>query len=271
MATLRRQLGRRRGLVRAVDAVDVGPDPAGLRVRRVARLGPAGRRRGDHQPRRPPAARRRARGHRVVRVVPHPRPVRRGAAVDDRDESDPGADAAPGHPGRGAGDHRRRRSARAWRCTSRWQNGGGGSRSRCWRGRSLLVGAGALWPAGDPVGSVRIAVVQGGGPQGTRFAAGEAPLVFERHLVATRSISADDGIEVVLWPENAINVDGTFADSPWGPQISAEAVRLGASIIVGVVEDAAGRSGCLLELRHHLRARRHDRRPLRQGATGAVR
>ncbi len=105
---------------------------------------------------------------------------------------------------------------------------------------ALLVGAGALWPTGDPVDSVRIAVVQGGGPQGTRFAVGEAPLVFERHLAATRSISADDGIEVVLWPENAINVEGAFADSTWGPQISAEAVRMGASIIVGVVEDAPG-------------------------------
>jgi apolipoprotein N-acyltransferase len=102
----------------------------------------------------------------------------------------------------------------------------------------LLVGAGALWPAGPDAGVVRAAVVQGGGPQGTRFTSEEAPLVFERHLAATRSIDADRDLDLVLWPENAINVDGAFRDSPWGPQLSAEAERLGATIVVGIVEDA---------------------------------
>lgn len=103
---------------------------------------------------------------------------------------------------------------------------------------AVLATAGALWPAGSDRGVVRAAVVQGGGPQGTRFTSDEAPLVFERHLAATRSIDAGRDLDLVLWPENAINVDGAFADSPWGPQLSAEAARLGATIVVGIVEDA---------------------------------
>jgi apolipoprotein N-acyltransferase len=105
-------------------------------------------------------------------------------------------------------------------------------------GCAVLATAGAVWPAGSDRGLVRAAVVQGGGPQGTRFTSDEAPLVFERHLAATRSIDAERDLDLVLWPENAINVDGAFADSPWGPQLSAEAERLGATIVVGIVEDA---------------------------------
>ena len=105
-------------------------------------------------------------------------------------------------------------------------------------GVALLGTAGALWPRGDVAGEVRVAIVQGGGPQGTRFAADEAPLVFQRHIEATRSIDASEDLDLVLWPENAINVDGAFADSPWGDELSVEAQRLGATILVGIVEDA---------------------------------
>jgi apolipoprotein N-acyltransferase len=41
----------------------------------------------------------------------------------------------------------------------------------------------------------------------------------------------------VVWPENAINVDGAFVDHPWRQEIAAEAARLDAPIMVGVVED----------------------------------
>ena len=105
-------------------------------------------------------------------------------------------------------------------------------------GVALVGTGGALWPRGDVAGEVRVAIVQGGGPQGTRFAADEAPLVFQRHIEATRSIDASEDLDLVLWPENAINVNGAFADSPWGAELSVEAQRLGATILVGIVEDA---------------------------------
>lgn len=110
-------------------------------------------------------------------------------------------------------------------------------------GCAVLAGAGAaslaaVRPVEDADGSpavVRIAAVQGGGPQGTRFSSEEIPLVFERHLAATRAIEGP--VDLVVWPENAINVNGQFLDHPWRDLIAAEATRLGAPILVGVVED----------------------------------
>ncbi|MCP4436359.1 MAG: apolipoprotein N-acyltransferase [Actinomycetia bacterium] len=100
-----------------------------------------------------------------------------------------------------------------------------------------LAIVGSLWPLGDPVGTVTIAAVQGGGPQGTRFASGQEPQVFNRHVEATRTISDDAPVDLVVWPENAINVDGNFADHPWREVIAAEAARIGVPIVVGVVDD----------------------------------
>jgi apolipoprotein N-acyltransferase len=60
--------------------------------------------------------------------------------------------------------------------------------------------------------------------------------VFRRHLDATRSI-APGSVDLVVWPENTINVEGRFADHPWVGELAAEAGRIGAPILVGVVED----------------------------------
>lgn len=103
---------------------------------------------------------------------------------------------------------------------------------------ALIAGAGALWPTGEQVGELRVAIVQGGGPQGTRFSSDEAPLVYQRHIEATRRIDPSDDVDLVLWPENAINVNGRFVDSPWSAELSAEAARLDATVLVGIVEDA---------------------------------
>ena len=110
-------------------------------------------------------------------------------------------------------------------------------------GAAVLVGLGAASTAfvrpveeqdGSPA-TMRIAAVQGGGPQGTRYSSDEVPLVFERHLEATRSITGD--VDLVVWPENAINVAGPFDVDPWKDLLAAEARRLDAPIMVGVVED----------------------------------
>lgn len=107
-------------------------------------------------------------------------------------------------------------------------------------GLAVLTTAGWVWPTAAEGPTVRIAAVQGGGPQGTRFSTGDGPVVFERHLEATRSIEPSDGVDLVVWPENAINVDGSFAQSGWGELIAAEARRLDAAVMVGIVEDAPG-------------------------------
>lgn len=84
--------------------------------------------------------------------------------------------------------------------------------------------------------TVRIVAVQGGGPQGTRYSTGQSPQVFERHLRLTRQIEGP--VDLVVWPENAINISGSFAEHPWREDLAAEAARLDAPILVGIVEDA---------------------------------
>jgi apolipoprotein N-acyltransferase len=103
---------------------------------------------------------------------------------------------------------------------------------------AVLVLLGLAWVAPDGRGSTRpllVAVVQGGGPQGTRAINTDPREVFERHLAATRLLAP--GPELVLWPENVIDVP-TFAGSPELAEVAAEAARLGAPISVGVTEDA---------------------------------
>jgi apolipoprotein N-acyltransferase len=97
-----------------------------------------------------------------------------------------------------------------------------------------------LAPRGHGTGEILdIAAVQGGGEQGTR--AGEVPsaLVTQRHVDATRTIAADDELDLVLWPENVIDVS-EFDGSPELAAVAAEAARLGVPIAVGVTEDVPG-------------------------------
>lgn len=110
---------------------------------------------------------------------------------------------------------------------------------------AVLVAAGAasstlIHPVTGPSGSgtdgaLRIAAVQGGGPQGYTFDADEVPRVFRRHLDATKLIR--DQVDLVVWPENTVYIiDGTFDDDPWRDELAEQAARLDAPILVGVVE-----------------------------------
>ena len=100
----------------------------------------------------------------------------------------------------------------------------------------------AVAPSGTggraPADSLRIAVVQGGGPQGTRAVNDEPGVVLQRHLQATAGIAAGT-VDLVVWPENVLDVV-TFAGSPELQQIADEAARIGAAFAVGITEDVAG-------------------------------
>jgi apolipoprotein N-acyltransferase len=91
---------------------------------------------------------------------------------------------------------------------------------------------------GDAAGTLRIAAVQGGGPQGTRAIHSDAGLVFDRHIAATKQIKAGT-VDLVVWPENVIDV-ASFASSAELAEVAAEAARIGAPFAVGVTEDAPG-------------------------------
>lgn len=101
----------------------------------------------------------------------------------------------------------------------------------------------ALWlvafvaPAGHDTGeSLRVAAVQGGGEQGTSALEVPSRLVTERHIEATRTIRDDADLDLVLWPENTIDVD-TF-DGSWAhAAVAAEAARIGVPLTVGITEE----------------------------------
>lgn len=99
------------------------------------------------------------------------------------------------------------------------------------------VGLGALLHQPPTGPTQRIALVQGGGEQGTRYSSSQVVPVFQAHLDATAKLTPEHNLDLVIWPENAINVDGQFENHSWRDVIAQEAARLNTQILVGVVED----------------------------------
>jgi apolipoprotein N-acyltransferase len=84
--------------------------------------------------------------------------------------------------------------------------------------------------------TLRVAIVQGGGPQGTRAINSDPREVVERHLAATRTIQPGS-VDLVVWPENVIDVVSLAGSRELG-EVTAEAARIGAPFAVGITEDA---------------------------------
>jgi apolipoprotein N-acyltransferase len=99
----------------------------------------------------------------------------------------------------------------------------------------VAVGGAAVAPRSEPVGELRIALVQGGGPQGTRAWNTDERKVFERHLEASERIEAP--VDLVIWPEDVVDV-ADLETSDEGEELAALARDLDAPLIAGVVEDA---------------------------------
>jgi apolipoprotein N-acyltransferase len=126
-----------------------------------------------------------------------------------------------------------------------------------WHGVIGFVAAMVVWLASplaasgvtevDSGATIRVAIVQGGGPQGTRAinnaaaerecreAGGTVCTVLERHFEATATIEPGT-VDLVVWPENVIDVD-RFDGSAILGAVAAEADRIGAPFAVGVTED----------------------------------
>ncbi len=104
-----------------------------------------------------------------------------------------------------------------------------------------LVALAAVAPSGEDTGEkLRVAMVQGGGEQGTSALEVPPRLVFQRHLEATSTIDGD--VDVVIWPDNVADVDRVpFVDSAEREAVAAEAARLDAPIVVGITEDVDDR------------------------------
>lgn len=98
--------------------------------------------------------------------------------------------------------------------------------------------AGALAPAGRQVGTLRVAVVQGGGPRGIPAREADTAAVFAAHLAASERVRPP--VDLVLWPEDVVDVT-RFAGSPEEAALAELARRLRATVVAGVVEDVAPR------------------------------
>jgi apolipoprotein N-acyltransferase len=115
--------------------------------------------------------------------------------------------------------------------------------SRRWRaaGVAAAVVAAALvaavvGPRATATGEeLRVALVQGGGPQGTRAWNTDEREVFERHLEASELIETP--VDLVVWPEDVVDVD-ELATSDEGEELADLARSLDTTLVAGIVEDA---------------------------------
>lgn len=99
----------------------------------------------------------------------------------------------------------------------------------------LVIGGAAVAPRGNAAGTLDVALVQGGGPQGTRASDTDERVVFERHLEATSDVALP--VDLVVWPENVVHVEGPVGETREGAELAALARSLGgATLSVGVIE-----------------------------------
>jgi apolipoprotein N-acyltransferase len=117
------------------------------------------------------------------------------------------------------------------------------------RPRAALVAAGAVaaasaLAAAAPPGAgtgrwLMVDVVQGGGPQGTQAVDTDASDVVERHIAASRTVRVD--ADLVVWPEDVVDVDAPFEASDEGRQVADLSRRLDGVLVVGVIEETGDR------------------------------
>ena len=91
---------------------------------------------------------------------------------------------------------------------------------------------------GDPTGTLDVALVQGGGRRGFRAVESDPQAVFDAHVAATAAVTP--GVDVVLWPEDVVDVDRPVDETEHGAVLAAAADGLDAVLVAGVVEDVQG-------------------------------
>lgn len=107
-------------------------------------------------------------------------------------------------------------------------------------GLVALTVAGAVVPdGGSPVGKVRVALVQGGGPRGLSKEQVSPTTVYDAQLSATYAVaSARPHPDLVVWPEDVVALDRPLAGSPQAATLSRLARSLRTTLVVGVTEPA---------------------------------
>lgn len=107
-------------------------------------------------------------------------------------------------------------------------------------GVAAVLAAAVMLPTGPGTsaipGTLRVATVQGGGVRGVPAVRADQSAVFDRHVEASASIEGP--LDLVLWPEDVIDIDGPFAGSGQHETLAVLARRLDATVVAGVVVDA---------------------------------
>ena len=99
----------------------------------------------------------------------------------------------------------------------------------------VLAAAGWVAPAGQESGRLETAAVQGGGLRGLRAVDSDPGRVFDAQLRASAVIR--NGMGLVLWPEDVVDVDGALAGSVQEEALSSLAQKLQTTLVAGIVED----------------------------------
>lgn len=101
---------------------------------------------------------------------------------------------------------------------------------------AAVVAAGLLVPAGgDRAGTIRVALVQGGGQRGTRAIYSDPDVVFNRQLTASASLRPP--LNLVVWPEGMLQSHYNYRITNGAVDLSSLARRLGATVVAGVEQD----------------------------------
>jgi apolipoprotein N-acyltransferase len=102
----------------------------------------------------------------------------------------------------------------------------------------LIAVVGALAPMGTPAGGMRVAAVQGGGVRGLRAVDAVPAEVLGAQFRASQRVQSP--VDLVVWPEDVIEVDEGDAGAPEMQAMAELARELGATVIAGVIEDTPG-------------------------------
>jgi apolipoprotein N-acyltransferase len=117
--------------------------------------------------------------------------------------------------------------------------------SAAWERRHIIAAAAfagvlTLWlaaivaPTGHDIRTINAAIVQGGGPQGTRATETDPRDVFDRHIEATSLVTTP--VDLVVWPENVVAVDAPIATARENAELSALAKDLNTTLVAGITE-----------------------------------
>jgi apolipoprotein N-acyltransferase len=107
----------------------------------------------------------------------------------------------------------------------------------------VLAVGGNLAPNGRAVGSLRMAIVQGGGPRGFTSLQTEEAASYLAQVAASRAVPDGTGngpLDLVLWPEDVIHVPQAVDRTQEGRDLAALAARVRATVVAGVVEEIPG-------------------------------